>query len=398
MSESFRLAIVKPDWRTRGGFEIVIDRLAAHLSSKGHQVDLYQVDAFESDRRPFGVEVPDHVWDRTPQFFSYVARYENFRRLDVSRADLVISTQPPSFAVQHDRTLSLFYHHDRLFYELASYAERAGLVDSTVHGAASEAVRRLDNAALSEVDFLLAGSETVRERLVDADQLPAKSALFHAGAGVIFADSPLVSGKDGPVLCVSRHDFPKRTELFVHAAHLSQEGIFLSVGIGGRLGFAQMLSSRLSVGPAAEQIDDRELWLNAPAYETPVACPVTHGNLTFAGFVNDKDLGDLYREAFCFVAPALLEDYGLTVIEAMQFGRPIIVCRDGGHLAHLIEHEVNGLVVEPTGLAIAEAVARLKIDAELTEAIGRGARKTFEQFTWRRAFAEFDSALEAVMS
>ena len=40
-----KIAIAKPDFHAAGGFEIVVERLAAGLRDRGHQVDLVQVEA-----------------------------------------------------------------------------------------------------------------------------------------------------------------------------------------------------------------------------------------------------------------------------------------------------------------------------------------------------------------
>jgi len=71
--------------------------------------------------------------------------------------------------------------------------------------------------------------------------------------------------------------------------------------------------------------------------------------------------------AVCVVAPAYDEDYGLTAIEAMAAGTPVIVCRDGGGLVELVDHGVTGLVVEPTGAAIATAIRSLTDDPDLAQ-------------------------------
>ena len=70
-------------------------------------------------------------------------------------------------------------------------------------------------------------------------------------------------------------------------------------------------------------------------------------HVEIAGRVDDARLAQLYREAPCVVAPAYEEDYGLTAIEAMRFGTPVVVCRDGGGLAGIVRHGFDGLVVEP---------------------------------------------------
>lgn len=50
-------------------------------------------------------------------------------------------------------------------------------------------------------------------------------------------------------------------------------------------------------------------------------------NVEFAGFVTDSVLAKLYKNASALVAPSLMEGFGLTVLEAMSMGVPI-VCSD----------------------------------------------------------------------
>ena len=395
-----RIAIVKPDWQIRGGFELVVDRLVGHMRRAGHRVDIIGFDAWRVDHRPFGVRIDDEMWSRSPWFFGYLGQWEKCRALRLDRADLVVSTQPPSFGVEHPRHLSLFFHHLRPFYDLSPYVVRAGMVEPEMHELAAAAIRRLDDAAMSGVGHVLAGGESVAERLVSFNGRRSEVSLFHAGplSGVSIAEA--TRGDPTHVLCVSRHDFPKRTELFVHADRLMPELNSVAVGVGGRLGRVRQLD-RVLDGDVPEVIADEQLWLNDPPWVDPSSIGDRRGptsNLSFETHVGGDRLGELYAHAHCLVAPALLEDYGLTVLEAMKVGIPVVVCRDGGHLLHFVEHERNGLIVEPTGKAIAEAARRIANDPGLREELGDAARETATAYTWERALHEFDLGIEAVMS
>lgn len=50
----------------------------------------------------------------------------------------------------------------------------------------------------------------------------------------------------------------------------------------------------------------------------------THGELAFAGAVDEEDLWRLYRGAAAYVHPALREGFGLPVLEALRAGTPVI--------------------------------------------------------------------------
>ncbi|MEZ5177931.1 MAG: glycosyltransferase family 4 protein [Acidimicrobiales bacterium] len=120
-------------------------------------------------------------------------------------------------------------------------------------------------------------------------------------------------------------------------------------------------------------------------------------NVTFAGFVSDDDLDRLNTEAPCVVAPAYDEDYGLTAIEAMAHGRPVVVCTDGGGLAELVDHEVTGLVVPPTPAGIAAAVERLTGDPALAAELGRNGRARAAELTWSNTATELRAGLDRVL-
>jgi glycosyltransferase involved in cell wall biosynthesis len=392
-----RIALVKPDWSIRGGFELVLDRLVERLQTSGHRVDVLGVDAWAIEPRPFGVTVPPDDFERAPQFFRYISQLEQCRLVNARRADAVISTQPPSFAVDHPRHLSIFYHHHRIFYDLKDEAVAAGLVPAMYHDQATEMVRQLDERALAGVGLVLAGSETVQDRLARYSNRSADVAVFHAGPSTSAAE-PCDDAPRRSALCISRHDFPKRTEMFVHAMHLLADVPGVSVGAGGRLGFVRQLDRRLTDAAVPEVLDDTETWLNnAPWIDPDTVAPAT-ANVEFRSGISDEEIRSLYRSSFCVVAPALKEDYGLTAIEAMQNGVPVITCSDSGHLAHLIEPGVTGLVVEPTGAALAAAVRQLRDDPELALEMGHAGRQRAREFTWDRAFLEFDDAMKTVLS
>jgi glycosyltransferase involved in cell wall biosynthesis len=321
--------------------------------------------------------------------------------LDVHAADLVISTQPPSFFVRHDRHLALFFHHNRLFYELAPYAMAAGMVDAEVHGAAMPVVHRLDDDAIAHVRQVLAGGETVADRLRRHNHRLDAMSVFHAGPTSGTVPCVDLRAERRHVLCVSRHDFPKRTELFVHAARLAHEVPAVAVGAGGRLGWVRTLDAGFDTGGVADVVGDEALWLNDAPWIDPAPferSPSRRSNITFESGVDDERLADLYRAAHCLVAPALLEDYGLTVLEAMRYGVPPIVCTDGGHLCHFVQDGINGLVVEPSGAAIAAAIRRVAGNQDLREQLGAAARETAAAYTWARGLHELDDAVEEVMS
>jgi glycosyltransferase involved in cell wall biosynthesis len=58
-------------------------------------------------------------------------------------------------------------------------------------------------------------------------------------------------------------------------------------------------------------------------------------HVTVTGFVPDAHLPAFYRRALAYVCPTLYEGFGLPLLEAMQFGVPI-VCSDSSSLPELV--------------------------------------------------------------
>lgn len=61
-------------------------------------------------------------------------------------------------------------------------------------------------------------------------------------------------------------------------------------------------------------------------------------NIEFLGFVNDKELNKLYSECKAFLFPQL-EDFGITPLEAMACGKPVIAYGAGGALDTVVDEE-----------------------------------------------------------
>lgn len=384
-----RIAFAKPDYGISGGFEVVLRRIERELTTRGHTIEWLTVNVGSLDRAPFGVAVPSDVWERSFEFFGYLKLVEAFRAVDARHYDVLVSTQPPSLAVEHPRHLALFSHHHRVFYDLSDVYVAAGFADRALHERAEAAVRRVDAPAFAAVTHFCAASEVVADRLNVFNGLSANVSVYHAGPGLSEAMAPEIdSSRFEYPLCVSRHEFPKRTELFVHALKYLRDIEGFSVGGGGRSDWVQSLDAELSdPGKDLDAWGDRDLWLRPPGPLTPPLGP-GEGNVRFLGHVSDDELSQLYGRALCVVAPAYLEDYGLTALEAMAFGKPLIVCKDGGGLVEFIDDGITGFVVEPNGRAIADAIRILAADRELARTMGEAAREAAARYTWERAVEE----------
>jgi glycosyltransferase involved in cell wall biosynthesis len=407
-----KIAIAKPDFHASGGFEIVVDRLAAGLRERGHKVDLLQIDADVSPVSDLAVDVdPLHV-SLFRDFFFHLNMVERFERLDASGYDVVLCTQPASWAVHHPRKVVLFYHHTRTFYDLFEAIESVRGHDVALHHLAAFIVRDVDGFFLTAGTPILAGSRRVKQRLADHNGLGGNVEVFSAGIDEMFLDYPGPVSFESP-LCIGRHEFPKRTELFLHAMlHVADlEGRVLGSGsFTDRLtaldGWLRLRHAEPPADAAATRsgchVDDDRLWRDVAIYE-PLeslrAAAASAGErgirprVKFLGRLSHQDLLREYASALCVVCPAFDEDYGLTCLEAMAIGKPVIACVDGGGYVELIEDGVDGFLVEATGPAIAAAIERLK-DPAVARAMGARGREKARAYTWTSAIDHVEHALQ----
>ena len=311
----------------------------------------------------------------------------------------MISSQPPSYGVRHNRQLSIFSHHLRCYYDLSAVLIEAGLVkDIEAHQIAAEYVRTIDDTILPHVNQIMATSEEVRSRLGRFNGVESNVSVFHAGLG-FRTSAPSLSGEEScdSVLCVSRHEFPKRTELFVQAMSVLPELDGIAVGTGGRLGYVMDLGRRFANGTSDPTETPARCGASMPPRITPGPIPGRVGGVMFTGQIPDEELDLLYRRAVCVVAPAFLEDYGLTAVEAMSYGKPLVVCRDGGNLVNFVRDGENGFIVDPSGAAIAKP-CELAADPRRAREMGAAARETAREFTWVRGMQEIEQGIDLVMS
>jgi len=105
-------------------------------------------------------------------------------------------------------------------------------------------------------------------------------------------------------------------------------------------------------------------------------------NADFLGKVSEEILEEYYKEADLVVVPSLFPElFGLVILEAMSYGKPVIASRIGG-IPELVLHEETGFLFEPNNVdALAKYIKILLTDDELAIDMGLRALKTSEKFS-----------------
>jgi glycosyltransferase involved in cell wall biosynthesis len=100
--------------------------------------------------------------------------------------------------------------------------------------------------------------------------------------------------------------------------------------------------------------------------------------------VDEQSFVEGCRRAIATVCAARLEPFGLTPIESMACGTPVVAIREGGYRESVIDGE-TGFLVEPDPQSIANGILRLSGDPALVASMGaRGREEVVRRWTWER--------------
>jgi glycosyltransferase involved in cell wall biosynthesis len=113
------------------------------------------------------------------------------------------------------------------------------------------------------------------------------------------------------------------------------------------------------------------------------------------GFVDDATLAALYAGAECLLHAAFLEGFGLTALEALAAGTPVVGYA-GGAVAEVVGDA--GLLV-PSGdeAALGSALGRFLDDESLRSGLRSRARSRASAFSWDRAADETLAVYRSVL-
>jgi glycosyltransferase involved in cell wall biosynthesis len=110
--------------------------------------------------------------------------------------------------------------------------------------------------------------------------------------------------------------------------------------------------------------------------------------VTFAGYQQANEVAVYYGLAGAFIHPALADQWGLVVNEAMAAGLPVLVSTGAGAAEDLVRHGVNGLTFDPYSIdAMADAMCQMSRSGADLARMGHKSSELIDGWSPRR-FAE----------
>lgn len=211
-------------------------------------------------------------------------------------------------------------------------------------------LRQYDFAAAQRVDEFVANSENVKQRIVK---------FYRREAAVIYP--PVEVEK----IIRTTGSLKPKDYFLVASRVVGAKGLDLAIEAANRLGF----NLKIVGEPAGLHWEENKL------------NKIKGKTVEFLGRVSDEELYRLYGECRAFLALAQDEDFGITPVEAMAAGRPVVAFRGGGYLETVVEGKTGVFFDEYSVESLAGVLGDLRVERFKPEDCRRQAEKfTKERF------------------
>ncbi len=224
-------------------------------------------------------------------------------------------------------------------------------------------MRMYDFAASQKVDYFIANSEEVKERI---------KKFYRRDAAVIY---PPVSLPKIPQ--VKRGDY-----YFIVSRIVGGKGLDLAVEAASKLG----IKLKIAGAPAGYYTEHKKL------------AGMAKNTVEFLGPVTDDELVALYAGAKAFFALSADEDFGITPVEAMLCGTPVIAYNGGGYKETVIDGKTGVLFHQ---LNVESLIGAIKKFEALRQAQGKqmaeDCKRQAEKFSKERFIKEIRAFVQNVV-
>lgn len=276
---------------------------------------------------------------------------------DMEEYDLVISSEsgPAKGVITRPETCHICYSETPMRYiwnMYHSYRRNMSAVSRVLWSVLSDYLRRWDRLTADRVDFFIANSSNVARRIWKYYRRQA-----------VVVHCPV----DWESFYIGTDD-----EYYLFVGELSEyKGIRLAVeafrGTGRRL---------LVVGDGPLEAEMKR-----------IAGP----EVDFLGWQPREEVAALYANSRALVFPGE-EDFGITPLEAMASGKPVLALGRGGALESIIDQETGVFFQEPTIDAVREGIGRIERIGWVPTAIREHAKSFGKEPTRQRLSIAVDSA------
>lgn len=123
-------------------------------------------------------------------------------------------------------------------------------------------------------------------------------------------------------------------------------------------------------------------------------------NIIWTGYLKGQKLDDLYQQSQIIIIPGKwYEGFPNVITRAMKHGKPVITSKLGA-MASIIDHEVNGLLVEPgSSTELGKAIQKLHQDPQTCLQYGmKGKQKAEENYSSEKIYTILNQTYNSLLS
>lgn len=364
-----------------GGQEMVVDQLARHFTSLGHEIVVL---AQHGSRRGTNVEV------KVPY------RLERFRKpisqvwgIPGTRRALAKLYRSWPFEIVHSHSCyptgfaAINFCHEKKI-PLIVTSHGGDLADDSRFRARPVIMKR-SKQTLEQADAVTFISSYMQKAILEV--APDCATHLHSiPNGVDFA--ALTRKICGTPTVANRHSLkPDSFVLFLGRLH-NRKGVDVLIKAFQRVAGSNPNASLVIAGDGTEIS-----LLRSQSERTGIA-----NRIHFAGSVRGADRLWLLQNCLCLVLPTRTrETFGLVLLEAMANRKPVIGTRLGGIL-DLIEENQNGFLVQPNDVNdLARALVKILSDPELRAQMGNRAAEKALLYDWPKVARQYLTLFEELL-
>jgi glycosyltransferase involved in cell wall biosynthesis len=180
-------------------------------------------------------------------------------------------------------------------------------------------------------------------------------------------------------------DIEKKNSNIEYENHLLDKNVIFSVGmLDERKGIDILIRSILLVKTEIPDVllfiagqGDNEFYLKKLTKELKL-----EEKVKFLGYISEKEKRLYFSFADIFVLPSRHEPFGIVLLEAMSYGKPILASNVGG-IPDIIKDGKNGLFFESTNFEdLAQKIIMLFTDDKLKDKLSTNGKSMIKIFAW----------------
>ncbi|MBI5465553.1 glycosyltransferase [Candidatus Gottesmanbacteria bacterium] len=308
---------------------------------------------------------------------------------DLSDYDLVISSTSwyiTKSVITKPETLHLCYCHTppRWLYGYQTAKEWQRFLPVRIYGEVlAHFLRQYDYLAAQRVDYFIANSENTRQRIKKFYR--RDSTVIYPPISEEFSFHRPSSAKSEKQKNSESSDLSDLSNIRYQPTSADSAGLSENYYL-----VVSRLAAPKNIHLAIEACNKlkEELWIVGSGPEEKYLKSIAGPTIKFLGQVSDRELWEIYSDCKALLATATDEDFGITPVEAMSAGRPVIAYRGGGYLESVVEGKTGLFFDESKVDSLSRAISHYNNiyyhSEKRTKKMSEDCRKQAEKFSKER--------------